>query len=168
MKRSMIIVTGLVLLSVMIEIAVLWPLYHWLITFHLFFVVVAAIAFVGDWRQTIWYALVHGALLDFYSPQVFGVYLCSGVLLTVVIATLQATWLKQRSLLSVATIGAMSLLVAQVVVLLWQWGSEALNITAWHLLVGLIPWSVGLNWLAMVLATTTLVRILSLRYEKLL
>lgn len=157
MKRWRLIGLGcLLIFSTAIEIAWLWPLSGMFLTFHLFFIVIATLTFVSEWSKVIWYALAHGFILDLYSPQLFGLYLCTALVLTGSIALLQTTWLKQASLLSVATIAAISFVFADALVFIWQWGS---------------PWQATLSqviggWLAMVMLTTLAARLVSSRYEK--
>lgn len=168
MKRSYIALGVALLLTSMLEIALVWSLPHLLLAFHVSFIVVASVTFIGDWQKTIWYALLQGLILDIYSPQVFGLYICTAVLLTLAIAVLQATWLKQASLLSVATIAGASFLIGQLIVWVAQWSSEALHLTDVQLVAQSSWLTVLAGWLMMILCTAAIVRLISPRYEKLL
>lgn len=168
MKRPYLGLVLALILTSTIEIGLLWPVPNLLLAFHLSYVVIAAVTLIGDWQKTLWYALIQGLVLDIYSPQVFGLYLCTAIVLTVAIVSLQATWLKQASLLSVATISGLSFLIAQMVIWIWQWGSETLHLTDLRLFASRSLLTSFVSWFIMVLLTALIVRLLSPRYEKLL
>ncbi len=167
-KPNLFILAIVLISSLLIEVAVIWPMPNGLIIFNSLFITVAAVSFITNWQKATGFALVQGWLLDLYSPQLFGLYLISGVILVWCIAGLRATWLKQTSLLMVAVIAAISLAVIQLFTSLWQWLDERWRGSAWQLIndVPLSWWLVG--WLAMIVFTVGLVRLLSKGYAKLI
>lgn len=168
MKRSLVVAAILFFMTIILEVAWVWPSRSMSPGFHLLFVVVATLTFIHTWQKVLWYALGLGFILDLYSPQVFGISMATSVLLVLLIAVLKASWLKQPSLLSVATISALSLAIVQSVALLVQWGSEELNFSSVHVLSSMSLLGTIGGLLAMVFATTIVVRMVSSRYEKFL
>lgn len=168
MRRRIIGFTALIFLACIIQVGWLWPAQLTALTFSLSLVLITIVAFVWPWPHSLWYGLAQGLLIDLFSPYLFGTYGLTSMILAICIGVLQDTWLKQHSLLSVATITGTSLLLAQGVLLgLIEFteftdiitSQSVMAVTVAHFVAGLF---------VMVFCTLCGVRLLSRQYVKLI
>ncbi|EKD76537.1 MAG: hypothetical protein ACD_43C00069G0004 [uncultured bacterium] len=147
MKRQLILFVSLVWLTSTIQIGWLWPAPATTLTFNSAFVVIGILVFVVRWPLALWFSLAQGLLIDLFSPFVFGTYTAASLLLVICIGLLQDTWLKQHSLLSVATIAALSITLVQVLVISSVALSEYSDIILTHSVAAItvLPLLIGLS-----------------------
>jgi hypothetical protein len=168
MKRLILLFIVLIWFIGTIQLGWLWPAASTTLTVSGGFIVIAVLAFTANWQTALWYSLAQGFFIDLFSPFVFGTYASASVTLAILIGFLQDTWLKQRSLLSVATIVGVSLLVAQLVLFGIVALSEAADILITHVTGATTLLSFLAGWGLMVLLTVTAVRIFTRQYAKLI
>lgn len=168
MKRLIILLVGLIWLTSSIQIGWLWPIANTTLTFNLIFVIIAVLVFVVRWSVILWYSLAQGMFIDLFSPYVFGTYTAACLLLVVCIGLLQDTWLKQHSLLSVATIAAISIFLTQLLMYSGVALSEYSNIiiTRSAAQTSILSFIIGFG--SMVGLTVVGVRLFTRQYVKLL
>lgn len=168
MKRRLIGFCAAMFLACIIQLGWLWPAQVTTLTFSLGFVLTTVVAFVWPWPHSLWYGIAQGLLIDMFSPYLFGTYGFASFVLVICIGVLQDTWLKQHSLLSVATITGVSLLLAQGILLGIIALTEFTEIIASQsaATVTFIGFIIGL--FVMVIGTLCGVRLLSRQYVKLI
>ena len=168
MKKRLVIFFILIALASSVQLGWLWPANLTTLTFSFGFVVITVMAFAQRWSYALWYSLAQGICIDLFSPFVFGTYTLASLILVICIGVLQDTWLKQHSLLSVATITATSLLLTQFVML----GVIALSeytdiiITQSVMEVSIVNFVLGVA--TMIFCTLIGVRVLNRQYVKLI
>ena len=168
MKRRLALFLCLIALVSSVQVGWLWPAHTTSLTFSLAFVVITVLAFAQRWPYALGYSLAQGMSIDLFSQFVFGTYTLACLVLVICIGVLQDTWLKQHSLLSVATIAGVSLLLAQAVIIAVVAITEYTDIISTHSVasMSLLLFIFGLT--AMIGCAVIGVRLLNRQYVKLI
>lgn len=168
MKRQLGWFVILLWLACTIQLGWLWPAVNTTLTFSLGFVIIAVLAFGQRWSTALWYSLAQGSLIDIYSPYIFGTYIITSLVLAICIGLLQDTWLKQRSLLSVATIAGVSLFLTQLLLLVIVALSEYNDIIITRSTTAVTSTAFIIGLFSMIGLTLGGVRLLNRKYVKLI